>query len=258
MKKLNKPSVTIFLGMILTLFSGKAYAHFLWLNANPYKAEIGKKVEIEVGWGHCFPRDSSIEKGFIESIYAISPNGKKIVLEKVDEAHYFFVPRLSGIHVVEAKIKPGFGTKTVTGFKFQTKEGLKDVIKCFHFDRTARAIVLVGKPDKSFNLQESIGPLEILLVNNPYNLQVGDMLKIKLLFQGKPLPYTHVYATYAGFSKDPNTYCYTTMTDKNGTAEIKMLHGGEWLLKVFYKKPYPNPKVCDEFNFVDSVTFQIR
>ncbi len=258
MGKALKAVGATFLLATLTLFPQKAFAHFMWLNANPYRVKVGEAVKIEVGWGHRFPKESTIKKGLLETIYAVAPDGKRTSLKKIDEAHYSFIPKKEGIYTVVAKLKPGFLTKTVTGFKFQTKEGLKDVVKCFHFDRTARTIVLVGKPNRGCNLQGSGGPLEIVLVNNPYNLKIGDTLRVKLLFHGKPLPYAYIYATYAGFSEDPNTYCYTTMTGKDGTAKIKILHGGEWLLKAFYKKPYPNPKVCDEFNFVDSVTFQIR
>ncbi|QTA92589.1 DUF4198 domain-containing protein [Desulfonema magnum] len=53
----------------------------------------------------------------------------------------------------------------------------------------------------------------------------------KILFDGKPLS-TNVYATFDGFTENPNTYAYFTETDEQGTAKVKITHPGTWMLRV--------------------------
>ncbi len=246
--------------MVLSIVavSGKAFSHFMWINVDPYFARPGQKVLVEVCWGHRFPRESTVREGMLDTVYVVGPSGKSLRLNRLDRAHFFFVPRTDGVYTVFARLKSGFLTKTVRGIKFQPKKGLKGVVKCFHFDRSAKAIVVVGRGGKLPDFSKFPSPINTVFASNSCRIRVGDEIKLKVTLNGAPAPYAYVYATYAGFSSDPNTYCYATMTGSDGTCKVKVLKKGVWLIKSFYRKPYPEPSVCDEYNFVDTITFRVK
>ena len=58
-------------------------------------------------------------------------------------------------------------------------------------------------------------------------MKKGDELPVKVLLEGKPAR-TIVFGTYAGFSPEANTFAYTTATDKEGVANIRLLSNGPW------------------------------
>ncbi len=257
MKKITNIFSSIFCLLAISFFSSFAHAHYLWLCVeNPYP-KVGQKVGVEVGWGHRFPKDEIIKEGWLRTVYALDPNGKKIYLKKIDRMHFTFVPKSRGTYILVSEIKPGFKTKTVEGFKFCSKKGLKNVISCFRYERTAKSLIAVGKSEKGF-LNEAKTPLELVPLINPKKVKLGGYFPIKLLFKGKPLSHVYIYATYEGFSQEGNTFAYTTMTDRNGIAKIKILKKGKWMVKADYKIPYPDPRICDEYFFATTFTFEIE
>lgn len=40
-----------------------------------------------------------------------------------------------------------------------------------------------------------------------------------------------MYATFDGFSTNPNTYAYFTETDEKGIAKVKITHPGMWMVR---------------------------
>ena len=54
------------------------------------------------------------------------------------------------------------------------------------------------------------------------------------------------------------TFALGTKTDKNGTARIKLLEKGNWLVNVMYEVPYPDKEECDNYRYNYSFTFVIQ
>jgi len=253
----QQKKIVILYSLIILLFASIVYAHDLWLNAKNYFPKPGEVVTIELGWGHRFPTDEVIKEGWLESIYAISPKGENISLKKLDPTHFSFIPQIPGIYFVAAQIKPGFLTKTTEGYKLQTKKGLKNIITCFHYDKRAKAIIQVG--NKGDGMSQKVGhPLKLIPLKAPAQLKEGDTFPLKVIFRGKPLSKTYLFATYAGFSEKKNTFAYTTMTDEKGVGSIKILKKGKWMVKVEHKLPYPDKEECDEYLYGATLTFEVR
>ncbi|MDO9575135.1 MAG: DUF4198 domain-containing protein, partial [bacterium] len=251
--------------LLMGMVSSNAYAHYLWVNVDNYNPEASEEITISLGWGHLFPVDSQIAADKIERVYLISPEGKEIPLElKAGKEKGLVLPvkiklEKTGTYLVVVEKKSGFVTKTTEGYKYQSKKGLKGVIKSASSwsEGSAKAIINVegtagGSFQKAINQRYQIIPLD-----DPGKLKEGDYLRVKVILDGKPYS-TLVYATYAGFAAEKDTFAYTTRTDKEGIAKIKILKPGIWLIKASDKIPYPDTGEADNYSFTSSLTFGIK
>lgn len=252
-----KKSIIYPLLMVALFISSPSWAHSLWLIIDNYKPEVGQKVNVEIGWGHKFPKDEIMKEGFLNQVYALDQKGIKISLKQVSQTEFEFIPRAEGVYIILANIHPGFLTKTTEGYKLEPKKGLKNVVSCFRFDIRAKAIVNAGDSKKMPD-QGVCDPLEITPLKDPKLLKEGDIFPVKVIFNGKALPHVDVRATYAGFSDQPNTFALSTKTNEKGVARIKILKKGKWMVNVLHEVPYPDPEECDKYRYNYCFTFEVK
>ncbi len=261
MRRIVTHSFVIILAMAV---AGPAFAHFLWVNVDNYSPKPGEEVTVSMGWGHKFPEDEQLSASLLEKLYLVSPEGKTIPLEIKPEGREKVVAPVKvkvetpGTYLVVAKIKPGFMTITATGHAPQSKKGLKDAVKGYCYRITAKAIINVGQPpgralQKKLDQRHQVMPLQ-----DPGKLNKGDYLPLKLVLDDKPFSYAWVYATYDGFSEEPETFAYTTRADGKGSAKIKVLKPGKWLILASNETPYPDREEADVYYFTDTLTFEIK
>jgi len=251
-----KNTFLLFLLLPFCFSTSLAQAHSLWLNIDDDRPKAGQKVRIEIGWGHKFPRDEVIKEGFLNEVYALDSKGTRIPLKQVSPTEFEFVPTAQGYYTILANIHPGFLSKTTEGYKLQPKKGLENVVSCFRYDIRAKAVMYVGRgkmPDQPVG-----DPLEIILLRDGRHLKQGEVLPVKVIYDGKALASVDVRAIYAGFSDQPNTFALSTKTDKNGTARVKLLEKGNWLVNVMYEVPYPDKEECDNYRYNYSFTFAVQ
>lgn len=232
-------------------------AHCLWLNIDNHQAKVGQAVQIEIGWGHRYPKDEVIEEKFLNQVYALDSKGAKIPLKQKSPNEFEFVPTAEGSYVILADIHPGFLSKTTDGYKLQPKTGLDNVVSCFRYDIRAKAFVTVGQKAKMPD--QAIGDtLEIIPLTDTRDSRKGEVLPVKVLYYGEPLSSVDVRATYAGFSDQPNTFALTIRTDQKGVARIKILEKRDWVVNVMHEVPYPNTEECDKYRYNTCFTFKVK
>ena len=251
-------TISVSLLVLIGLFvASPSQAHFLWLNIDNDQPEVGEPVGIQIGWGHKFPKDEVIKEGFLNQVYALDSKGTKIPLKQISPTEFEFVPGTEGTYTIAATIHPGFLTKTTEGYKLTPKRGLENVVSCFRFDIRAKAVITAGDGEVRFD--QLVGdPLEIVPHKSPRYLKEGELFRITVVYNGKPLPSTEVRATYAGFSDKPNTFALSTQTDEQGVARIKILKKGNWLVNVTHELPYPDREECDKYRYNSSFTFRVK
>lgn len=249
-------SVTCSLLLAMCIFPFTAHAHFPWINLTDYTPDKGAGLSLTIGWGHRYPLDGFLKEGALENISLIGP-GKttsKIVYNSEVELQSETVLRQEGTYIVAAQRKAGFYTKTAQGGKRRSKKGLDDVIHCSYSHMCMKAVANVGK---STQVDTVVGhPIEIVPLQNPASLKVGDYLPIRVLLKGKPCS-SEVFATYMGFSTEKNTFAYATKTDKNGRARIRILQHGIWMIKVAHESPFPDPQECDVQSYIGTLTLKV-
>lgn len=248
----------LFFCLALIVSSSPASAHFPWINAADYSISPGSSPDLTIGWGHAYPFAPFLKKDSVEGL-SLSGPGKilpRAVFESDMEISTEAGLTTPGAYIVSLSRKPGFHTKTATGYHSSSKEGLDNVIACSYSHMGAKAILTVG--DGKGKVDTPVGhPLEIIPLTNPSGIRPGDMMDVKILYKGNPWSGL-VYATYAGFSTEKETFAYTTKTDKQGVARIRMLTHGVWLIKASQEEDYPDAAQCDIEKYLASLTFEIK
>ena len=217
-------------------FASRIFAHYLWLSVDNYHPNPNEEITISVGWRHKFPKDGQPRAEMAKKLklFLVNPDGKKMSLKMEFQEGKGIKPvkvrlKQSGVYLAVLTLST-FVSKTVEGYFYKPKNELKDVIMSKWYETTASAIINVGQ------VQVNMVPKElkecnyqIIPLKNPASLKKGKFLPVKVVFKGKPFR-TWVYATYAGFSELKDTFAWTTRTDKDGVAKIKILKRGIWLI----------------------------
>ncbi len=253
------PLITAVMLSLTTLCYSPAQAHYPWLNADNYSPHTGETPKMTVGWGHRYPLGSFLRMEDVENMSLRDPAGQEIPLQIIDTAEFKPGEALetAGMYTVAALRKSGFYTKTTEGGKRQSKEGLKNVIKCSRSHMATKALLAVGDAAVDMDITPVGHPLEIIPRVNPAALRAGDDLPVQLLLKGKPYS-GRIFATYMGFSTEKDVFAYTAKTDRQGIGKIHLLQSGIWLIKAEYEEPYSDQQVCDVESFSATLTLEIK
>lgn len=238
------------------LAAHQAQAHMFWLVADRDTPAPGQTVQVEVGWGHKFPRDEEIKAERLASVKVMDAQGRELSLTQVSPTLYEFVPSQAGVYLVLAQVAPDFLSKTPEGFKLQSKQDLPEALFCFRFDMTAKTVLTTGPTAEGFD--RNLGaPLEIIPLSNPAALATGQTLALRVMFQGEPLPDAEVKVIPAT-SASPAAAVAAAKTDARGEARTTLHQPGRWLFHVTHKTPYAPPEECDEHSYSSSLTVNVR
>ena len=252
----------------LSLSAG-ASPHSMWLNATDYYPEIhspeyGARTNVYFGWGHEYPVSDFLSAEELSEFNFITPKGEIKRLQPGPGG--FLATELSffekGTCIVAASLKPGFYTMYMENgeihHKSAPKTGLSWVIMSRRFEQYAKALINVGGSGEVSG--EPIGhTLEIIHLENTSDLKVGDYLPVQVLFKGRPARFCTVFGTYAGFSTGDD-FAFSTITNCEGKAKIRILHHGPWMLKAKVKIPAPDAleDKCDELSYTATLTFEVK
>ena len=97
---------------------------------------------------------------------------------------------------------------------------------------------------------------EIVLLQNPYSLHTGAIIKVKILFDGKPLAGKNITARNRTGSSP--AISLVSRTDSNGICFFKLTRTGDWFLHATYMIPCPDKSDSDWESFWTSYSFGIE
>jgi uncharacterized GH25 family protein len=92
--------------------------------------------------------------------------------------------------------------------------------------------------------------LQIVPVNTPLPLQMGQRLKLRVLFQGKPVPGARVLTD---FVNDPDAKPLKTAAD--GTVTIRVRNQGLNVVAAIFDGPSDEPAKADKMEHLATLTF---
>jgi uncharacterized GH25 family protein len=97
---------------------------------------------------------------------------------------------------------------------------------------------------------------EIILLQNPYTLQPGNTLQVKVLFMGKPLA-NKVISARNRTGSEPEILL-NSRTDAKGICSFKISRKGDWFLHATHMIPCPDMADADWESFWASYSFGIE
>lgn len=272
LKKIKLIGLLVILGVILS--STAVYACHPWINANKYTLSEDSVIRFHIANGHKYPFGHSFySNDNIENMYMLSPEGKRHEVKprslskgESSQVQYESKKKLTqGTYMLVMESKKSFGAKTSTGYERKSRaelKGKKIKGKVSFSQNFCKAIVNAGGKSNGKSYASVLGHgLEIVPLKDPTTLHADDLLPVKILHNGKPLKESvMVYATYMGFSTEPDVFAYNCRASykKGGIAKIRILKPGIWMIFVSHKFPYPNAELADEYSYQSTLTFEVK
>jgi uncharacterized GH25 family protein len=257
--------------VIGTLFlSTHLSAHSLWINSFESFVHKPGHTTVGLGWGHVTPIDDILNspngKIIVEKFIITSPDETTIKLRipsnKVQEptqknknfdiyAADIGLQKIAlkegsqkGVYKIEAQSKPTFytqyiNTKGQTRLKLTSKDKINDIKKVLmsvKFQAFATSYLTLGK---AWEQPKELGKgLELIPLTDLSHVRVGDLVRFKVLFYGKPLNVSAKSMDY--ISASSNTFGqndgFALMSYvKDGIAQFRVQSAGQWIVTCNHK-----------------------
>lgn len=263
---------TLLAGLLVLTFPFSAYAHALWVNLTDWTPNTKKDglafTRMYIGWGHHYPVDGLTDRNTFSSLTLIHPDThqENISLESEGISSAAIHVQKEGTYLVSAIRKPSVNTTYLENGKPKKAKAPKSqfnhVIESIYSQQFATSLFHVGKRDHGSMPPRVGNTLELVPLADPYAAQtnyLGKKFPVQLLLDGKPVPYTQVTATHAGFSSGDDM-SQRILTDAQGVAHIRITNWGPWLLKARAERPAQGEAlaVADTEVYYTSLTFEIN
>lgn len=237
-KNRHKFFLSIFLVFVcFFVISNLAMAHDLWLNVDNHYPEAGGKTTVKVVFGHNYPYyDILISRNDLTGFSYLCPDGQISEIEKTwEDKKGEKAGALAGDITLDKK-----GTYVVAAHR--KRKGDREHVTS---EKYGKSIIIADKGNDI--ISRPFGHrIEIIPLKNPSEVKTGDSFPVKVLFEGKPLA-TYVYATYAGYYSEDEPFPFSTKSNEEGVAYVKISQPGIWII-------VSNHKV----DFSASLTFEIK
>ncbi len=266
MKKINL--YLFFLISAWTLFS----SHEFWLAPNQFQVKPGQSVRLDLLVGEDFHGEIwGARKKRTETLHHYFGKQKEDLTAQAlasDSLSIEFKCKKSGTHLLAMRSNNSFIELKAEEFNVYLKEdGIENILALREkkgelgkpsrefYQRCAKAILQVGnKKDDTYAINCGM-PLEIMPLQNPYELKIGDKLPVKILFEGKPLADVVVRSWHKVDETKTNQGRFRTNTQ--GIAAIELNAKGIWMISLVRMVETSDKSQSDYQSYWGSLTFEL-
>ncbi len=246
-----------------------AMAHDFWIEPSAYSSMPGGAIAVHLRVGEGFKGDPVPRKSErIERFILVGPEGEVPIegAEGADPAGYVR-PGEPGLHV--AAYRGRRSSIELEAGKFEAylkEEGLDRIIALRAergesgkpgrevYSRCAKSLIGVGdRPEGGFDRVVGL-PLELVPEKDPFLLELGSNLPVRLFLDGKPLAGALIVAMDRG---DPQRRIQAR-SDAEGRVRLRLDRDGVWLVKTVHMHPAPPDTGADWESLWASLTFEVR
>lgn len=270
-----KKKYSIITVLLLIVFSvHNIIAHDFWLLPEFSKIPDGWRLHIYGQTGMNYPESvSAVSFDRIKSAKLVN-NNKEINIKTIKEIGSSLAlevtPPESGQWYVSVEIKQRRSDLKAEQFTgYLTEHKLFDILELRKkrnetnkavtrvYEKSAKTLVTVGN-SKIFSWDKVLGHvLEIIPIQNPESLKKGDMVSLKVLYNGKPLENALISAGYAGDSIDEGSNL-EKRTNSNGIVEIPLSNAGRWYFNTINVVEETKIEDIEWHSYTATLTFEIK
>ncbi len=247
------------------------FAHEYVLIAYNYFVKEGEKLELHlfVADGFNIQQERAFQKSITKSFGLISANGKTDLLATVKDGDLPVLEMdvdFKGLGLIH--MERDYARITLANDKFKSYlEGdnienviIDDSTKTEQRERYTRYIktLVRSNPIANDQLYKTVvgHDFEIVLLQNPYALEKGDLINAQVLFQGKPLANKAITARNR-LGNESATYQYSR-TDANGKCSFKLEREGIWFFHATHMIPSLDKNDADWESFWTTFSFGMK
>lgn len=216
-----------------------AQAHEFWMVPHDARSHVGTQVLFELRIGSGLPgKQTRRIPGLVADFSATDTQGKFAVSGHDNSLVIgHFKPRTAGATVAVLETNPAQITLSAAEFEaYLREEGLEKIIRQRQEDgdsdqpgselysRFAKSIVLVDGQSGGFDRIVGL-PFELIPQTEPLHYQPGQVYRLRLLHNGKPLAGTQVKAQ----SQGKRRYFLKTVSDAQGDVAFTLPESGFWI-----------------------------
>lgn len=259
----------ILLPVVLCALLISVFAHEYILIAEKYKLQKGDtlKMHLFVADGFNIEGERPIQSAITTKFQLISENGTINLLAATKNETLPVVSRkvdfegLGLLHMERDYAR--IALPTIKFMQYLKEDHIENItikkdpskkLQREKYRRYIKALVQSGNVDKDTLYKTVTGQyFEILLLQNPYKLHIGDYLKVQLLFMGKPL--ADKTLTARNRTGSAPSIVSTSRTDRNGICSFKLSRKGDWFVHATHMIPCADLADCDWESFWASYSF---
>lgn len=263
----------------ILLATGPTHAHELFLKADnyflkPHSHETLKLVNGTFDQSLAFVARDRMQDVSIVAEGKVRHPSAADWYDANDSSYLKFSTGNAGTYVAGVSTKrSGTSTRPAEEFrKYLEHYGILDTLAAFDNDnqlseirqrssKHVKAVIQVGD-EYSSDYSKRLGyPVEIILKNNPYELNLNDELSFQVLYDGNPVENQLVYVSHAGFNTPddvggrPNAI--KLRTDKHGVASFKVGKKSVWYIALIHVRPTKDAETDYEANW-STLTFEMK
>ncbi len=249
------------------LLAAVAAGHDFWIEPSKYRSGHGKRITLHLKVGMQFEgepveRDAKLTRKFVVA----GPEGESPVPgEDGAEPAGWFQAGAPGVYVVGYRSNRKFIEIDPKHFhEYLEEEGMGEIIERRRrlgeagkpgrewYSRCAKLLVEVDGGGEGYSRRLGF-ILELIPEKNPYALEPGDELPVRLLFRGKPLAGALIEAETKGRPEAKQQ----ARTDAEGRAVLRLPAAGPWLLAVVHMERTPEGSKADWESWWATLVFEL-
>jgi uncharacterized GH25 family protein len=122
------------------------------------------------------------------------------------------------------------------------------------YTKYAKALIQVGEDGPEAYGRRVGHPIELVPLEDPFELHPGDRFRVRLLWRGEPLANHVVFAGRAGAGEGPTTHA---RTNDEGVVEFPLFVSGPWYLKAIRMAEAPDDPELEYRSHWATLTFDV-
>ncbi|MBI2188692.1 MAG: DUF4198 domain-containing protein [Acidobacteria bacterium] len=253
--------------IVLTLARASLSAHDVWIEPTTFAPRTGEIVGVRLRVGQDFlgdplPRDPSLINEFIVE----DPEGRKPVVGRPGADPAGLVRAAApGLLVVGYRSNPSRIEQSHEKFtQYLKEEGLESIIALGArrgdarpvrelFARCAKSLISSGETDGSAGDRPLGFTLELVAERNPFAMNAGQELPVRLTYENRPLAGALVVAINRANPSEK----LSARSDRDGRVRFRLPRAGAWLVKAVHMVEAPAASGADWASYWASLTFEL-